>query len=260
MWFIINLNLIEGEVHQEGLGGRRWRGGEQKNLQIDFMRTSLFAITKRWPPSLTSASVVSSTACLSTSSRNCLRGPWGEASQPRRALRWWTSYYTWWLSRLCNVQGVNRGIRGLFEEFCDKWLLEAVAPLNVDNGFAAAILSAQLASHFDNVMDLLSNYIGLNNDGQLKAFVWLTCEKRFWVTFEINTYCICCVFRFWKGWWVTRTTHSTKSLRDSVAFHKSLPFPVVLHLRGQNCHNSLKNCSKQSIWMILTLKQCQCCF
>ena len=72
---------------------------------------------------------------------------------------------------MCNVQGVNRGFEGLVKEYMAKWLLEAVAPLNVDNGFAAAILSAQLASHFDNVMDLLSNYIGLNNDGQLKAFV-----------------------------------------------------------------------------------------
>ena len=71
---------------------------------------------------------------------------------------------------MCNVQGVNRGFEGLVKEYRVKWL-EAVAPLNVDNGFAAAILSAQLASHFDNVMDLLSNYIGLNNDGQLKAFV-----------------------------------------------------------------------------------------
>ena len=71
---------------------------------------------------------------------------------------------------MCNVQGVNRGFEGLVKEYMAKWL-EAVAPLNVDNGFAAAILSAQLASHFDNVMDLLSNYIGLNNDGQLKAFV-----------------------------------------------------------------------------------------
>ena len=59
---------------------------------------------------------------------------------------------------MCNVQGVNRGIRGLFEEFCDKWLLEAVAPL-------------RLVNHVANVKDLLSNYIGRNNDGQLKAFV-----------------------------------------------------------------------------------------
>ena len=73
---------------------------------------------------------------------------------------------------MCNVQGVNRGIGGLFEEFCDKWLLEAVAPLNVDNGFAAAILSAtRLANHVDNVKDLLTNYIGRNNDGHFKAFV-----------------------------------------------------------------------------------------
>ena len=71
---------------------------------------------------------------------------------------------------MCNVQGVNRGFEGLVKEYRVKWL-EAVAPLNVDNGFAAAILSPRLASHFDNVMDLLSNYIGLNNDGQLKAFV-----------------------------------------------------------------------------------------
>ena len=73
---------------------------------------------------------------------------------------------------MCNVQGVNRGFWGLVKEYRDKWLLEAVAPLNVDNGFAAAILSAaRLANHVDNVMDLLSNYIGINNDGQLKAFV-----------------------------------------------------------------------------------------
>ena len=76
---------------------------------------------------------------------------------------------------MCNVQGVNRGFGGLLKEFCDKWLLKYVAPLNVDNGFAAAILSttrlARLANHVDNVKDLLSNYIGRNNDGQLKAFV-----------------------------------------------------------------------------------------
>lgn len=72
---------------------------------------------------------------------------------------------------MCNVQGVNRGFEGLVKEYRVKWL-EAVAPLNVDNGFAAAILSAtRLANHEDNVKDLLSNYIGNNNDGQLKAFV-----------------------------------------------------------------------------------------
>ena len=72
------------------------------------------------------------------------------------------------------MQGVNRGFEGLVKEYRVKWLLdskselEAVAPLNVDNGFAAAILSAtRLANHEDNVKDLLSNYI----DGQLKAFV-----------------------------------------------------------------------------------------
>ena len=58
------------------------------------------------------------------------------------------------------------------KEYSDKWLLEAVAPLNVDNGFNAAILSAvRLANHVDNVKDLLTNYIGRNNDGQIKAFV-----------------------------------------------------------------------------------------
>ena len=73
---------------------------------------------------------------------------------------------------MCNVQGVNRGFEGLVKEYMAKWLLEAVAPLNVDNGFAAAILSAtRLANHVDNVKDLLSNYIGRNNDGHFKAFV-----------------------------------------------------------------------------------------
>ena len=77
---------------------------------------------------------------------------------------------------MCNVQGVNRGFEGLVKEYMAKWLLEAVAPLNVDNGFAAAILSAtrlalRLANHTDNVEDLLSNYIGRNNDGHFKAFV-----------------------------------------------------------------------------------------
>ena len=77
---------------------------------------------------------------------------------------------------MCNVQGVNRGFEGLLREFCDKWLLKYVAPLNVDNGSAAAILSAtrlalRLANHTDNVEDLLSNYIGRNNDGHFKAFV-----------------------------------------------------------------------------------------
>ena len=70
------------------------------------------------------------------------------------------------------MQGVNRGFEGLLKEYSDKWLLEAVAPLNVDNGFAAAILSAvRLANHMDNVKDLLTNYIGRNNDGQMKAFL-----------------------------------------------------------------------------------------
>ena len=70
------------------------------------------------------------------------------------------------------MQGVNRGFEGLLKEYSDKWLLEAVAPLNVDNGFAAAILSAvRLANHVDNVKDLLTNYIGRNNDGDYKAFV-----------------------------------------------------------------------------------------
>ena len=70
------------------------------------------------------------------------------------------------------MQGVNRGFEGLLKEYSDKWLLEAVALLNVDNGFAAAILSAvRLANHVDNVKDLLTNYIGRNNDGDYKAFV-----------------------------------------------------------------------------------------
>ena len=70
------------------------------------------------------------------------------------------------------MQGVNRGFEGLLKEYSDKWLLEAVAPLNVDNGLAAAILSAmRLSKHMDNVKDLLTNYIGHNNDGELKAFV-----------------------------------------------------------------------------------------
>ena len=70
------------------------------------------------------------------------------------------------------MQGVNRGFEGLLKEYSDKWLLEDVAPLNVDNGFAAAILSAvRLANHMDNVKDLLTNYIGRNYDGGMKAFV-----------------------------------------------------------------------------------------
>ena len=70
------------------------------------------------------------------------------------------------------MQGVNRGFEGLLKEYSDKWLLEDVAPLNVDNGFAAAILSAvRLANHVDNVKDLLTNYIGRNYDGGMKAFV-----------------------------------------------------------------------------------------
>ena len=70
------------------------------------------------------------------------------------------------------MQGVNRGFEGLLKEYSDKWLLEDVAPLNVENGFATAILSAvRLANHVDNVKDLLSNYIGRNNDGGMKAFV-----------------------------------------------------------------------------------------
>ena len=73
---------------------------------------------------------------------------------------------------MCTGQGVNRGFEGLLKEYSDKWLLEAVAPLNVDNGFNAAILSAvRLANHVDNVKDLLTNYIGRNNDGQMKAFM-----------------------------------------------------------------------------------------
>ena len=66
---------------RKGLGGV---ADEEVSKRIYFMQTSPFSISKRWPPSLTSASVVSSTACLSTSCRNCLRGG---ASQPRRPLR-----------------------------------------------------------------------------------------------------------------------------------------------------------------------------
>merc|ERR1712037_614143 len=63
------------------------------------------------------------------------------------------------------TEGVNRGFEGLVKEYMAKWL-EAVAPLNVDNGLSAT----RFANHVANIKDLLSNYIGRNNDGHFKAF------------------------------------------------------------------------------------------
>ena len=64
------------------------------------------------------------------------------------------------------VQGVNRGFAQLLKEYSDKWLFEAVTPLG-----SVLLVAVRLANHMDNVKDLLSNYIGRNNDGDMKAFV-----------------------------------------------------------------------------------------
>ena len=66
---------------------------------------------------------------------------------------------------MCNVQGVNRGFEGLVKEYMAKWLLDV--DVAVDNVLSAT----RFANHVANIKDLLSNYIGRNNDGHFKAFV-----------------------------------------------------------------------------------------
>ena len=58
------------------------------------------------------------------------------------------------------------GFAQLLKEYSDKWLLQAVTPLG-----SALLAAVRLANHMDDVKDLLSNYMGRNNDGNIKAFV-----------------------------------------------------------------------------------------
>ena len=70
-----------------------------------------------------------------------------------------------------NVQGVNRGMDELKNEYINKWVLESRMPASL-HLVEYLEWTERGTNHMADMKDLLSNYIGFTNDGnEIKAFV-----------------------------------------------------------------------------------------